>query len=100
MERMCDIDQSHILVIEKIIRISEFIHTNLYIKGVFVMRSIAVLLSTLMFVALIIGTYIYEKQDPISLPQIAQPSESLEQQPESLRPVTNETISYTLQKSE
>lgn len=64
------------------------------------MRSITVLLSTLMFVALIIGTYIYEKQDPISLTQTTQSIDSVEQPPEPLKRVTNETISYTLQKSE
>jgi biopolymer transport protein ExbD len=64
------------------------------------MRSITVMLSTLMFIVLIISTYIYEKQDPVSLPQPIQRTDSLEQEPESLKPTTNETISYTLQKNE
>ena len=64
------------------------------------MRSITVLLSTLMFVVLIIGTYLYEKHEPISPTQTTQSIDSLEQQPEPLKPVTDETISYSLQKEE
>jgi photosystem II stability/assembly factor-like uncharacterized protein len=66
------------------------------------MRKFFVLLSVLMVAVLIIGTYMYEKQAPVMLPQQSQPNVEVERQPEveELQPVNKETISYTLQKEE
>lgn len=74
------------------------------------MKSFILVLSIVMIVGLIIGTYFYQNQDQIALPQLNPPNEMQEktkspnepEQPQSelLRPVNNDTISYTLQNNE
>lgn len=64
------------------------------------MKKIIIWLSAIIMLILVIGTYMYEKQHPIDYPGQTQPVNEIEQQPEVLNPVDNETISYTLQKDE
>ncbi|MEI3606591.1 oxidoreductase [Pseudogracilibacillus sp. SE30717A] len=67
------------------------------------MKRIAVFLATLMILALSIGIYLYENQNPIYYPKPTNPIETVEpaeQEPESFEPLTDEAISYTLQNDE
>jgi|SRR5699024_618941 len=66
------------------------------------MKKIMISLSSFIVAVLIIGTYMYEKQDPISLPEIPEPKDTtdFDQEEETLQPVTDETVSYTLEGEE
>ena len=67
------------------------------------MKRIAVFLATLMVIALSIGIYLYENKNPISFPKLPEPTETVDpadQEPETFDPVTDDAISYTLQKDE
>ncbi|MGJ7922550.1 WD40/YVTN/BNR-like repeat-containing protein [Neobacillus sp. LXY-4] len=64
------------------------------------MKNIIQVLSFMMLVGLIIGIYFYQNQDPITPPHLNQPNELEQPQPESLQPVDNHAISYTLQNNE
>lgn len=67
------------------------------------MKRIVVMLATLMVVALSVGIYLYENQNPVFYPKPHQPTDTVEpaeQEPESFEPLTDEAISYTLQNEE
>lgn len=62
------------------------------------MKRFVISMSTLIVVMLIIGTYIYQKQAPLRLPEPISSNEQVEEQEEVLQPVDQEEISYTLQQ--
>ncbi|WP_026908122.1 WD40/YVTN/BNR-like repeat-containing protein [Paucisalibacillus globulus] len=70
------------------------------------MKNYLLILSTLMIIGLIIGTYYYQNQDYYNtLPQLTQPNNlqedtTNEPQVAPLQPVTNEKVSYSLQNDE
>ncbi|MGM8363932.1 WD40/YVTN/BNR-like repeat-containing protein [Virgibacillus sp. W0181] len=76
------------------------------------MKNVILGLSSIMMVALIIGTYFYQNQNSIVIPELNEQTESADNtkspnaaeqsqsQSEPLQPVNNENISYTLQNDE
>ncbi|WP_164670157.1 WD40/YVTN/BNR-like repeat-containing protein [Virgibacillus doumboii] len=74
------------------------------------MKNSLLVLSMLMMVGLIIGTYVHQNRETAALPQLtlptetqndtASPDQTEQPQPDPLQPVTDDTISYSLQNNE